>query len=131
MCLTAHLIDCEWKLYKKIINFCLIPNHNGDTIGKHVESCLQDWGIDKILTVTVDNASSNDVAIDYLKRFVGGHLLEGKYIHIRTVEALVCTHNWLKDPVHIDLRASLDNVESFEAESEFDPKSSFIYVDEE
>ncbi|XP_042944041.1 zinc finger BED domain-containing protein RICESLEEPER 2-like isoform X2 [Carya illinoinensis] len=83
MCLTAHFIDCEWKLHKKIINFCLIPNHKGDTIGRHVESCLQDWGIEKIFTVTVDNASSNDVAIDYLKRFVEGHLLEGKYIHIR------------------------------------------------
>lgn len=45
MCLTAHFIDCEWKLHKKIINFCLIPNHKGDTIEKYVEPCLQDWSI--------------------------------------------------------------------------------------
>ncbi|XP_042959423.1 zinc finger BED domain-containing protein RICESLEEPER 2-like [Carya illinoinensis] len=47
----------------------------------------------------------------------------------RTVETLVCTQNWLKDPIPIDFRASLDNIESFEAELEFGPKSSFAYDD--
>ncbi|KAG2712806.1 hypothetical protein I3760_04G143400 [Carya illinoinensis] len=83
MCLTAHFIDSSWKLHKRILNFCMIPNHKGETIGKCVDSCLQDWGIEKIFTVTVDNASSNDVAIEYLRKFVGGHLFEGKYIHIK------------------------------------------------
>ena len=39
----------------------------GETIGKFIENCLLDWGIDKLLTVTVDNASSNSVIISYLK----------------------------------------------------------------
>ncbi|KAG2704131.1 hypothetical protein I3760_06G170800 [Carya illinoinensis] len=83
MCLTAHFIDNDWKLKKQIINFCLIPNHRGDTIGKYIESCLLDWGIDKIFTVTVDNASSNDTAISYLKHFLTGNVLGGKYMHLR------------------------------------------------
>ncbi|KAG2729508.1 hypothetical protein I3760_01G253500 [Carya illinoinensis] len=83
MCLTAHFIDKNWKLQKKIINFCLIPNHRGETIGRYVESCLLDWGIDRIFTVTVDNASSNDTAISYLKQFLTGNLLGGKYMHMR------------------------------------------------
>ncbi|KAK9676042.1 hypothetical protein RND81_11G049800 [Saponaria officinalis] len=63
MCLTAHFIDNEWKLHKRIINFCPISSHKGDAIGKAVEACLEAWGIeDKLFTVTVDNASSNDVA---------------------------------------------------------------------
>uniref|UniRef100_A0A803MX30 BED-type domain-containing protein n=1 Tax=Chenopodium quinoa TaxID=63459 RepID=A0A803MX30_CHEQI len=63
MCLTAHFIDNDWKLNKKIINFCPISSHKGEAIGKAVEACLEYWGIDdKIFTVTVDNASSNDVA---------------------------------------------------------------------
>ncbi|KAF7126546.1 hypothetical protein RHSIM_Rhsim11G0012000 [Rhododendron simsii] len=33
-----------------------------------VEECLLDWGIDKFLTVTVDNASSNNLLIAYLER---------------------------------------------------------------
>uniref|UniRef100_A0A2N9GDD9 HAT C-terminal dimerisation domain-containing protein n=1 Tax=Fagus sylvatica TaxID=28930 RepID=A0A2N9GDD9_FAGSY len=40
----------------------------GETIGKVVEKCLKEWGIDIVLTITVDNASFNDVAIDYLRR---------------------------------------------------------------
>ena len=68
MYLTAHWIDSDWKLHKRILNFCQIPNHKGETIGKMVESCLIEYGIDKILTITVDNASSNDGAIKYIKR---------------------------------------------------------------
>ncbi|KAG6730214.1 hypothetical protein I3842_01G069000 [Carya illinoinensis] len=83
MCLTTHFLDSDWKLQKKIINFCLIPNHRGDTIGRYVESCLRDWDINKIFTVTVDNASSNDTAILYLRHFLTGNVLGGKYMHIR------------------------------------------------
>ncbi|KAE8654516.1 hypothetical protein F3Y22_tig00117048pilonHSYRG00553 [Hibiscus syriacus] len=38
-------------------------SHKGDAIGLMIEKCLLDWGIDKLFTVTVDNATSNDVAI--------------------------------------------------------------------
>uniref|UniRef100_A0A803M804 Transposase n=1 Tax=Chenopodium quinoa TaxID=63459 RepID=A0A803M804_CHEQI len=69
MCLTAHFIDNDWKLNKKIINFCPISSHKGEAIGKAVEACLEYWGIDdKLFTVTVDNASSNDVACAHLSR---------------------------------------------------------------
>ncbi|XVF46975.1 hypothetical protein PTKIN_Ptkin03bG0071800 [Pterospermum kingtungense] len=43
-------------------------SHKGEEIGKLVEKCIRDWGIEKVFTITVDNASSNDVAIGYLKR---------------------------------------------------------------
>ena len=46
----------------------MIPDHKGETIGKIVESCLLDWGIEKVLTITVDNASTNKVAIDYVRK---------------------------------------------------------------
>uniref|UniRef100_A0A803KQD5 Lipoxygenase domain-containing protein n=1 Tax=Chenopodium quinoa TaxID=63459 RepID=A0A803KQD5_CHEQI len=37
--------------------------HKGEAIGKSVEACLEHWGIeDKLFTITIDNASSNDVA---------------------------------------------------------------------
>ncbi|GKC22843.1 hypothetical protein Tco_1024993, partial [Tanacetum coccineum] len=44
MCLTAHWVDDDWVLRKKILNFCPIANHRGDTIGKMVYQCLQKWG---------------------------------------------------------------------------------------
>ena len=67
MSLTAHWIDNEWKLHKRILNFCQVSNHTGEVIGQVIENCLLEWGIDKLFTVTVDNASSNNVTISYLK----------------------------------------------------------------
>ena len=88
MCLTAHFIDDDWKLHKRIINFCQIPGHSGELIGKAVEKCLITWGIKRIMTITVDNASSNDVAVQYLKRRMNHHktnVLNGDYLHMRCV----------------------------------------------
>ena len=38
LCLTYT--DIDWVYHKNILNFCLVPNHKGETIGKVVESCL-------------------------------------------------------------------------------------------
>lgn len=67
MCLTAHFIDDDWNLHKRIINFCPIVGHTGVLIGRAVEKCLIEWGLKNILTITVDTISSNDVAIHHLK----------------------------------------------------------------
>ncbi|XP_059627280.1 zinc finger BED domain-containing protein RICESLEEPER 2-like [Cornus florida] len=88
MCLTAHFFDKNWTLHKRILNFCIIPSHKGKEIGRAVETCLLDWGIDKLCTFTVDNASSNDLAVAYLKekklaRNVGSFLLGGECFHMR------------------------------------------------
>lgn len=88
MCLTAHFIDENWVLHKRIINFCPLAGHSGHLIGRGVEKCLIDWGLKKIMTVTVDNASSNDLAVDYLRRRLNhweSSILDGKFLHIRCV----------------------------------------------
>ncbi|KAM2871190.1 hypothetical protein FF1_018860 [Malus domestica] len=86
MVVTAHFMDSEWKLHKQIINFIKITGHKGEDIGKVLKVCLNQWGIEKIFSITVDNASTNDVAIDYMKKRLGemNSLLVGvKYIHMR------------------------------------------------
>ena len=53
---------------------------------------MRDWGIDKIFTVTIDNASSNDVAISYLKKKfnqVRTSILQGKYLHMRCIAHII------------------------------------------
>jgi uncharacterized protein DUF4413 len=73
-------------LQKKIINFCPIAGHKGILIGRAVEKCLIDWGLKNIMTLTVDNASSNDIAANYLKKRLNiwdTGLLEGQYLHMR------------------------------------------------
>lgn len=86
MCLTAHWIDKNWKLQKRILSFCVVPNHKGKTIGKMIENRLLEWGIDKVLTVTVDNVSANDGAIDYVRKNTknwNGTILDHEFLHMR------------------------------------------------
>jgi len=67
--LTAHYIDSSWTLRKIILNFSLLPPpHNGVSIAEKILLLWKDWGIDKkVMCLTVDNASSNDVCVDMLK----------------------------------------------------------------
>lgn len=86
ICLTAHFIDSEWKLQKKILNFCQIPDRKEKTIGKMVEVCLINWGLKKVLSLTVDNANSNDEAVSYVKtrlRDWNGCVLDGEFLHMQ------------------------------------------------
>jgi hypothetical protein len=86
MTLTAHFINNDWKYEKRILSFCLVPNHKGDTIGRKVEEILREWGIRNVSTITVDNASSNDVAVAYLKKRIsnmGGLMGDGSFFHLR------------------------------------------------
>uniref|UniRef100_A0A803MBM2 hAT-like transposase RNase-H fold domain-containing protein n=1 Tax=Chenopodium quinoa TaxID=63459 RepID=A0A803MBM2_CHEQI len=86
MCLTAHFIDDEWNLHKRINNFCPVAGHFGELIGKFVEKCLLEWNLKRVLTVTVDNASSNDLAIKYLKKIFNlwdGNVLNCECLHMR------------------------------------------------
>ncbi|KAL5569847.1 hypothetical protein UlMin_026422 [Ulmus minor] len=92
LCLTAHWIDCNWCLKKRILSFVQIPNHKGDSIAKLIESCLQTWGIEKVYTITLDNASANDVAVGILKRRVNGWngaILDGDYMHVRCAAHII------------------------------------------
>ncbi|GJZ48775.1 zinc finger BED domain-containing protein RICESLEEPER 2-like protein [Tanacetum coccineum] len=87
MALTAHFIDNEWNLVKKVLNFRKLDGHRGINIGKKVESCLNEWGFDNVLSISVDNASANDSAIDFMKMILEKNyncLLKGEWMHIRS-----------------------------------------------
>ncbi|KAL4284584.1 hypothetical protein GQ457_16G016440 [Hibiscus cannabinus] len=59
------------------------PSHKGEAIGTVIEKSLLSWGIEKLFIITVDNASSNDVAINYLRKKFnprGGCIANGKYL---------------------------------------------------
>ncbi|KAL6124454.1 hypothetical protein ACLB2K_076966 [Fragaria x ananassa] len=71
----------------------LDPNGNvvvrkcGNSIGKILETCMMEWNLDKVLTISVDNASANKVAIEYLIEKMSGWprqpIFGGKYMHVR------------------------------------------------
>lgn len=87
MVITAHFIDGGWNMHKRVLNFCVIPNHSGNSIGKILETCMMEWNLDKVLTISVDNASANKVAIEYLIEKMSGWprqpIFGGKYMHVR------------------------------------------------
>ena len=86
MVITANLIDGDWKLHKRIIEFTTITSHKGEDIGKTLEVCLNGWGIDKVFSITIDNDTSNDRTMEYMKkrfRALKALLFDGKYMHMR------------------------------------------------
>ena len=109
MVITANFIDSEWKLQKRILNFCIVPDNKGETIGKVIESCLLEWGIERVFTITVDNASSNELAINYVKKKLknwseNGLVLDGEFLHMRCCAHILnlIVNERLKD-VHVSI----------------------------
>jgi hypothetical protein len=68
MTVTATFIDDNWRFHKKVIGFFMVKGHKGEDIGKNVMRCMAEWGIERVMTITVDNASANDSGLGYLKR---------------------------------------------------------------
>ncbi|XP_025815518.1 zinc finger BED domain-containing protein RICESLEEPER 2-like [Panicum hallii] len=90
MTVTASFIDDNLKMHKKVIGFFMVKGHKGDDIGKNVIRCMTEWGLDRVMTITVDNASANDTGIGYLRRQLSGtNIANGKYLHMRCAAHIV------------------------------------------
>ena len=90
MTVTASFIDESWSLHKKIIGFFLVKGHKGDDIGKNLVRCLTEWGLERVMTVTVDNATNNDGGISYLRRQLNKtNITNGKFLHMRCAAHIV------------------------------------------
>ncbi|XP_012568376.1 zinc finger BED domain-containing protein RICESLEEPER 2-like [Cicer arietinum] len=51
-----------------------------------IDACLTDWRLNRVLTVTLDNASSNDLGIKQLKKRImscNNLVFNGEYMHMR------------------------------------------------
>ncbi|KAA0048370.1 zinc finger BED domain-containing protein RICESLEEPER 3-like [Cucumis melo var. makuwa] len=86
---TRFVVPSQFTVARDVLKFfCPIENHKGDTIGKTIEKNLKDWGIERVMTLTVDNASSNDTAVAYLlKRFNKGLLFGGIRYAVRFIRS--------------------------------------------
>lgn len=45
MVVTAHYVDDDWKLQKKIIGFFQVQSHKGEDLGLLLQNCLRDDGV--------------------------------------------------------------------------------------
>ena len=88
MVITTHFIDSDWCLNRRIISFSAIEDHRGKSIGKKIVACLQDWGIERLFVITVDNATANDIVVGYVTmqllswRNDDALVLAGQYMHV-------------------------------------------------
>ncbi|KAF2308942.1 hypothetical protein GH714_025281 [Hevea brasiliensis] len=86
LCLTAHFIYSKWKMQKRILNFTVIKSHKGVNIGNAIDFCMEEWGLPKVMCITVDNASSNDSAVSQSKKRLlkkNAFVLGGDAFHMR------------------------------------------------
>ena len=88
MCITAHFIDRNWVLQKRVLNFCFMPPpHNGVSLSEKMYNLLCEWEIEnKVFSMTLDNASSNDVSVDILRTQLSirkALVCNGDFFHLR------------------------------------------------
>ncbi|XP_025881816.1 zinc finger BED domain-containing protein RICESLEEPER 2-like [Oryza sativa Japonica Group] len=94
MCLVAHYIDVNWVLQCRVLNFVEVePPHTGIVIAQAIFDCLVDWKIeDKVMTITLDNASNNDTAVSNLKSKLAARKnaqFDPDYFHVRCAAHIV------------------------------------------
>lgn len=111
MAVTAHFIDDSWKLRSIIMRFVYVPApHNAETICEVLYESLLEWNIDdKLMTVTVDNCTTNDKAIETIVGKIGKKKLplEGTLLHMRC-----CAHILnliVKDGLDV-MKSAIENI---------------------
>lgn len=86
MCITTYFVDNNWKFHKKIFNFVQVLKPFMRVMANRIAQCLDNWGLDNVLSVTVDNAPSNDREIKNIKRRLSlrkNLVLNGDHFHTR------------------------------------------------
>ncbi|KAL2940373.1 putative AC transposase [Bienertia sinuspersici] len=86
VCVTAHWIDDDWLLQKRIICFeAMEEAHNGFNIKSRLVSCCKNFHlVDKLFSIYLDNATANTSAMRFLKEDPSIKLvLEGSLMHVR------------------------------------------------
>jgi hypothetical protein len=90
MVVSAHFILADWTLHKRLISFKeLPPPDTGLAIADQLIASIIKWkAIDKVAFVTVDNASSNNVAMAGVSQILKDKSqlppnMNGKFLHVR------------------------------------------------
>lgn len=88
LAITVHFIDESWILRRYILCLSYMPSpHTGAALAEKIFALLFEWGIHlKLASLTLDNASANDVCVTYLKAKLASRtalISGGDLFHIR------------------------------------------------
>ncbi|KAL8260124.1 hypothetical protein R6Q59_028077 [Mikania micrantha] len=91
MVLTCTFVDSDFNLHKYILSFVNVPPpYSGVRIYDSLFKCLKDWNIEtKVATLTVDNASTNDVVARKLMENLN---LQKKLVIMDLFHVRCCAH---------------------------------------
>ncbi|GJU96788.1 zinc finger BED domain-containing protein RICESLEEPER 2-like protein [Tanacetum coccineum] len=91
MCVTAHWIEPgTWQMMKRVISFEEFPSpHTGGALFKMLTKVLTNFNLeDKVMSITLDNASNNTSAMDKLKLKYEPPM-GGRFYHSRCVAHII------------------------------------------
>ncbi|CAN0905680.1 Putative AC9 transposase [Linum grandiflorum] len=83
--ITTYFISRSWQLHKRIICFKNITSHTREDIANAVLECLDEWDLKNVHCCTVDNASSDDVAVRHMREQFeewGTNISGGRYLNM-------------------------------------------------
>ncbi|GKV40133.1 hypothetical protein SLEP1_g47802 [Rubroshorea leprosula] len=89
LCFTAHYIDDDWKLQKKILNFVTLDSsHTEDMLSEVIIKCLMEWDIEcKLFAMTFDECSIDDDIVLRIKDRISQNrprLSNGQLLDVRS-----------------------------------------------
>ncbi|TYH91901.1 hypothetical protein ES332_A13G144900v1 [Gossypium tomentosum] len=110
--LTAHFVDSDWNLQKRVLNFVdMPPLHSGVFAYDTLYKFLQDWDIEgKVCSIFMENASYNDATIRMLKYSLSFHKM--LYLNENLFHVSCCAHilNLLVHDGLFEIEDVIDNV---------------------
>uniref|UniRef100_A0ACD5Z4H5 Uncharacterized protein n=1 Tax=Avena sativa TaxID=4498 RepID=A0ACD5Z4H5_AVESA len=94
MCITAHWIDDNWCMQKRIIKFMHVEGqHSGVNLALHFYDSIVDWNLDRrLLALSMDNASANDKCAETLVLKFNKKtplICEGIFFHVRCLNHIL------------------------------------------
>nr|KAJ0184755.1 hypothetical protein LSAT_V11C900485380 [Lactuca sativa] len=89
MVVTAHFIDGNLILHKRIIKFREIDSHKGEDIGQELLDCIHGWGRKNVMTITLDNAATNNKAMDFQVKKLPNLYEGGKHFQFRCMDHIL------------------------------------------
>ncbi|WP_284209408.1 hypothetical protein, partial [Chitiniphilus shinanonensis] len=86
ICVTAHYLDDNWKLQKRVLSFQIISYpHTGEVVFNAILGVMNEFNLkndlqNKVFSISFDNASNNGKAVEYFLRSLSP-IANGAFFH--------------------------------------------------
>nr|KAJ0203883.1 hypothetical protein LSAT_V11C500293430 [Lactuca sativa] len=89
MVVTTHFITEDFVMHKRVVSFKEVDTHKAEDMARELLICINEWGMKNFMTMTVDNAKTNDAAINIIVKELPSIYENGKHFHIRCMAHII------------------------------------------